>query len=118
MPTEKLTMRKIRDILKLHHEQKFSNREIGRSLDVSPGTIANYLSRAKAAQIPWPLSDEWDEDRLYQSLFPSASQTSEAQRPLPDMVKINQELKRKGVTLLLLWYEYKSTHPNGYGYSR
>ena len=102
MPTEKLTMRKIRDVLKLHHEQKCSNREIGRSLGISPGTVANYLVRAKSAQIPWPLSDEWDEDTLYQSLFPPASQTSGTQRPLPDMVKINQELKRKGVTLLLL----------------
>lgn len=69
MPTEKLTMRKIRDILKLHHEKKCSNKEIGRSLSVSPGTISSYLSRAKAVQIPWPLSDEWDEDKLYQSLF-------------------------------------------------
>ena len=65
-----------------------------------------------------PLSDEWDEDKLYQSLYPPASQPSGTQRPLPDMVKINQELKRKGVTLLLLWYEYRSNHPNGYGYSR
>lgn len=80
--------------------------------------MANYLVRAKAAQIPWPLSDEWDEDKLYQSLFPPTSQTNGTQRPLPDMVKINQELKRKGGTLLLLWYEYKSIHPNGYGYSR
>ena len=118
MPTEKLSMRKIRDVLKLHHEQKCSNREIGRSLGISPGTVANYLVRSKVAQIPWPLSDEWDEDKLYQSLFPPASPPNGTQRPLPDMVKINQELKRKGVTLLLLWYEYKSIHPNGYGYSR
>ena len=57
MPTEKLSMHKIRDVLKLHHEKKCSNREIGRSLGISPGTVANYLTRAKDAQIPWPLSD-------------------------------------------------------------
>ncbi|HHS8262908.1 TPA: IS21 family transposase [Legionella anisa] len=118
MPTERLTMRKIRDVLKLHYEQKYSNREVGRSLGISPGTVASYLSRAKAAQIAWPLPDDLDEDRLYQRLFQPASEAGEVQRPLPDMVKINQELKRKGVTLLLLWYDYKSRHPDGYGYSR
>ena len=118
MPTEQLSMRKIRDILKLHYEQKQTNRNISRSLGLSPSTVSSYLSRAKIAQIPWPLPDDWNEDSLHEALFRPASATEESQRPLPDMVKIHQELKRKGVTLLLLWYDYKSHHPNGYGYSR
>ena len=117
MATEKLTMRKIRDVLRLHYEQNLSNRKIGRSLKVSPGTVSNYLVRAKTANIDWPLSDEWTEDKLYASLFPAAS-GDEISRALPDWAKTHQELKRKGVTLMSLWHEYQSCHPNGIGYSR
>lgn len=118
MATEKLTMRKIRDVLRLHHEQNLSNREIGRSLGVSPGTVSNYLARAKAAEIDWPLSDEWTENKLYASLFPLTPHAGVALQTLPDWVKTHQELKRKGVTLMLLWHEYKNCHPGGVGYSR
>lgn len=111
-------MRKIREVLRLHYEQGRTNREIGRSLKISPGTVSNYLTRTKAAKVSWPLSDEWTEDKLYTTLFPQTSQANKKQGPLPDMGKIHQELKRKGVTLLLLWYEYQSQQPGGYGYSR
>jgi transposase len=118
MATEKLTMRKIRAVLKLHHEKNLSNREVGRSLQISPGTVSNYLARAKAAKIDWPLSDDWTEDKLYASLFPPIPSGGEAPRLFPDLVKTHQELKRKGVTLMLLWHEYQACHPGGIGYSR
>jgi len=118
MPTEKLSMRKIREILRLRYEHGCNHRDIGRSVGVSPSTVGSYLRHAKMAGLKWPLPHDLDEERLYARLFPPVPDTDKTQRPLPDLVKINQELKRKGVTLLLLWYDYKSQHPTGYGYSR
>lgn len=117
MPTERLSMRKILDMLRLHHQEGLSNRQIARSLKISPGTVSHYLTRARAARISWPVSDEWDEDKLYELLFPQELKHID-NRPLPDMNWVHKELKRKGVTLLLLWYEYRIQNPKGYGYSR
>lgn len=118
MPTEKLSMRKIREILRLRHEHGCNHREIARSVGASPSTVGAYLRQAKMAGLSWPLPDEMDENQLYERLFPPTPESIESQRPLPDLVCINQELKRKGVTLLLLWYDYRSQHPTGYAYSR
>ncbi len=115
MPTEKLSMRKIKEILKLHYEG-VSNREIARRFNISAGSVSNYLTRAKAAELIWPLPDEWTEDKIYGVLFPVTSKNQS--HPLPDFGKIHKELKRKGVTLMLLWYEYQSQNSNGYSYSR
>lgn len=110
-------MRKILDILRLHHEEGFSNRAISRSLGISSGTISNYLCRARAAGLTWPLVPDLNEDALYDRLFPKAIEP-QSKRSLPDLAWIHKELKRKGVTLLLLWYEYRNQHPNGYSYSQ
>jgi len=115
MPTEKLSMRKIREILKLHYET-VSNREIARRLGVGAGSVSRYLARAKAANLSWPLADDWTNEKIYSVLFPTTSRNPSY--PLPDFGKVHKELKRKGVTLMLLWYEYQSQHPNGYSYSR
>jgi len=108
-------MRKIREILRLHYES-VGNREIARRLKMSPGSVSNYLIRAKAADLVWPLSEEWTEDKIYSVLFPKGNNKSTHQ--CPDFNKVHKELKRKGVTLLLLWYEYLAQNPHGYSYSR
>lgn len=118
MATEKLSMRKILDILRLHHAEGLSNRAIAKSVGISAGTVSYYLSRARVAGISWPLVPDLNEEGLYELLFPTAVDTKQSQRPLPDMTWIYKELKRKGVTLLLLWYDYRSQHPNGYSYSQ
>lgn len=115
MPTEKLSMRKIKEILKLHYEH-VSNREIARRLGIGAGSVSRYLTRAKAAKLSWPLTDDWTNEKIYSVLFPTTSRNPSY--PLPDFGKVHKELKRKGVTLMLLWYEYQSQHPNGYSYSR
>jgi transposase len=115
MPTEKVSMRKIKEILKLNHE-KVSNREIARRLRVGAGSVSRYLARAKDANLVWPLSEEWSEDKIYSVLFPI--ENKKTTHPLPDFSKVHQELKRKGVTLMLLWYEYQQQTPGGYSYSR
>ncbi len=115
MPTEKVSMRKIKEILKLNYEN-VSNREIARRLRVGAGSVSRYLARAKEANLVWPLNDDWSEDKIYSVLFPT--ETKKTTHPLPDFGKVHQELKRKGVTLMLLWYEYQQQHPDGYSYSR
>lgn len=115
MPTEKLSMRKIKTVLKLHHEN-IGNREIARRLNISAGSVSNYITRARSAGLKWPLNDDWTEDKIYSVLFPSTSKNPSC--PHPDFGKVHKELKRQGVTLMLLWYEYQSQYPNGYSYSR
>lgn len=63
-------MRKIKEILRLHFEQKLGQRQIARSVNISQSTVHEYLARAKEAGIRWPLGQEWDEARLESALFP------------------------------------------------
>lgn len=107
-------MRKIFEILRQHHELHHSTREIGRSLNVSPGTVPNYLYRAKSAGISWPLSTDMSEEALYNLLFLPV-EPSAKKRVLPDWEKVHAELRRKGVTLMLLWREYRDIHAEGVG---
>jgi len=115
MPTEKVSMRKIKEVLRLNN-QGLGNREIARRLNISAGSVSNYLTRTKSAGLAWPLSGEWCDDKIYSVLFPATSKNPS--HPHPDFGKVHKELKRKGVTLMLLWYEYQSQQPKGYSYSR
>jgi len=72
--------------------------------------------RAVAAGLSWPLPDELDDHGLEQ--FCSASGAVGIVRPTPDWKYVHVELRRKGVTLQLLWLEYREDHPDGYGYSQ
>jgi transposase len=118
MAQERLTMRKIREILRLKYEAKLSNRAIAGACKVSNSTVGEYLRRAKTAGISWPIGDI-DEDELYKQLFPE-KERDPTQRviPLPDWEEIRKEKLRKGVTLQLLWQEYKEKHPEGFQYSQ
>ncbi len=110
-------MRKIREILRLKHEAGLTNRQIAHSCGLSRSTIANYLERAGKAGLAWPLPDTLDEEELHQRLFGDTPPLAPT-RPLPDMAHIHKELRRKHVTLQLLWEEYRAEHPNGYSYTQ
>lgn len=119
MPTEKLSMRKIKQILQLHYESGLSRRAISVAVGTSYGSVANYLNRAEKAGVSWPLSDDMDERELGRLLFPSQPSSKHCQFVDPDYPKVQQELKHKGVTKLLLWEEYRQSHPNdGYSYAQ
>jgi transposase len=109
-------MRKIHLVLRLFFEARLSMRAIARSIQASPATVGDYIRRAKAAGLTWPLPDELDERRLEARLFPNKS-ASKSTVPLPDWAQVHTELRRKGVTLSLLWQEYKAAHPDGLQYS-
>jgi transposase len=119
MPAKReLTMRQIRQMLRLHHDG-VSAREIGRTLGVARSTIQDNLKRAAAAGLAWPLEAELTEDILEQRLFARAGVRSGfRRRSEPDWATLARELKRPGVNLMVLWEEYRDRHPDGYGYSR
>ena len=118
MPRERLSMRKIKEILRLKHQAGLPNRQIARSCGLSHTTVATDLERAEKAGLSWPLPDTLDEDQLHQQLLGPPSSDLAPARPLPEWAYIHQELKRKGVTRQLLWEEYRAVHPNGYGYTQ
>ncbi len=117
MPEHRMTMHKAREILRLKWGQGLSNREVGRSVKASPATVSSCLMRAKAAVLSWPLPEAVDDAALEALLYPRKG--SRKGRPQPDLKHIYRELKRKGVTLELLWMEYKAAHgERGYQYSQ
>jgi transposase len=119
MATKRLSMRKIKEILRLRHEVGLSRRAIAASLNVGYGTVVNYLKRAKTAGVDWPLPDDMDERDLGRLLFPSQPATGQRRFSEPDYPQIHLELKQKGVTKLLLWQEYRQCHPDdGYSYAQ
>lgn len=111
-------MRKIKEILRLKHEVGLGLRQIARSQGLSHSTVSDYLARAEAAGIAWPLPEDLDEAALEARLFPGNASEAGRGRAEPDWAQVHQELRRKGVTLQLLWLEYKQEHPDGYQYSR
>jgi len=110
-------MRQVREVLRLKHAVGRSLREIAGVVGVSPATAMEYVRRAEAAGIGWPVPESMDDAALEGLLFPAPAEPRVA-RPEPDWAEIHGEMKRKGVTLALLWQEYRVGRPDGYGYSR
>ncbi len=111
-------MRKIRDVLRLRAQGGLSHRQIASSLGLGRTTVTEYLHRAEEAGLTWPLPADLEEAALERRLFPAGIPFDPHPRPLPDWATIHQELRRKEVTLFLLWQEYRAVHPEGYQYSR
>jgi transposase len=118
MATERVPMRKIREILRLKWVSQRSHREVARSLGVSAGTVAAVVSRARALALTWTAVEALSDETLERQLFGSpAAAIGEGSRPAPDLAYLHQELRRPGVTLELLHVEYLAAHPTGYRYS-
>jgi transposase len=117
MARQPKTMRQIKEILRLKH-QSFSIRQIAAGTGVPVSTVGDYLKRAELAGIKWPIPEDWTEDQLHERLLGVPEVSLPLSQELPDWAQVRQELQRKGVTLRLLWQEYRQSHPDGYGYSR
>ena len=100
-------MRNIHEVLRLKWEKQLSHRAIASSCGISCGTVSNYVQRAQAAGLTWPLPADLTEEALYERLFPSAAPAAGRTIPQPDWTHLHTELRRKGVTLRLLWVEYR-----------
>ena len=117
MPRERLSMRTIREVLRLRWEAGLSQREIGLSCRLGRSTVRDYLVRAEAAGLGWPLPEGMGDEALERRLFPPPA-PSGVRRPVPEWATLHHELRRKGMTLALLSQEYREAHPDGYGYSQ
>ena len=118
MAAERLSMRTIKEVLRLKWEKKFSNQQISQSCNIARSTIRGYLARAQNAGLSWPLPSDLDDGSLEAIMFPPAPTKAPDKGGLPAMESIRKELNRKGVTLYLLWLEYKAANPDGYQYSQ
>ncbi|QND61625.1 IS21 family transposase (plasmid) [Mesorhizobium huakuii] len=117
MPTERLSMRRIRELLRLKYESGLSSRLIAKSLGISKGAVGIYLHRANAAKLTWPLPEAMTDTSLERLLFPGQVCVKTDRGPEPDWAHVDRELRRPGVTRSLLWVEYRTDRPNGYGYT-
>ena len=111
-------MRQVREVLRLKHVCGHSGHRIAAAIGISRYTVAEYLRRAAVVGITWPVPAELDDVALERTLFTPPFAATEAQRPQPDWARIHAELRRPGVTLALLWQEYRAGHLDGFGYSR
>ena len=119
MPRRRIPVRKIKEALRLKFSCGLADRQVARSLGVARSTAAEYFRRFSASGLPYPLPEEVDDAVLSTRLFPhTSSLPPPLSRPLPDFPNLNRELRTKGVTLMLLWEEYRQEHPDGYQYSR
>jgi len=116
MSRKRISMRKIKEVLRLKFEVGLSYDAIGQSCNIGHTTVGEYLKRAKDAGLKWPLPEDMDDSLLENLLYPGAL-FRETERPSPDWEHVHKELKKKNVTLFLLWQEYKETYTDGYEYS-
>ena len=116
MAAARLSMRTIKEILRLKWEHHLSKKQIAVSCNIARSTITDYLRRAERAGLTRPLPEDLDDAKLQSILFPSREGICH-QGKRPDMGAIYKELSHKGVTLQQLWLEYKQSNPAGYQYS-
>ncbi|MBI5346433.1 MAG: IS21 family transposase [Chlamydiae bacterium] len=110
-------MRKIKEAFRLRFLEKRSFEEIARNLNIGETTAREYIFRAQRVGINWPLPNDMDEEALEKVLYPSKD--TKENPAIPDFAMVHKELKKKGVTLTLLWREYQDIHgEKGYGYSQ
>ncbi|MFC6138534.1 IS21 family transposase [Paraburkholderia silvatlantica] len=116
MSNKRLSMRQIKEVLRLRFVCERSQREIATTIGLSSATVWDYLDRARRAQLDFEKAIALDEAALEALLFPPPPSLSRT-RPMPNWPLVHRELGRKGVTLDLLWNEYRAQEPEGYGYS-
>ena len=121
MANTRLSMRKIKEVLRLTHDGALNTRQIALSLNISRSTVKDYQARAQKAGFSWPLPEDLTEEALEEKLFPPLVGTQAPAKALPDFDYIYRELKthkKFNLTLDQLWREYREQHPQGYQYSQ
>jgi transposase len=112
-------MRRIREVLRLKWRLGLSHRQIKRSVRLGYGTVCDYLQRAMLKKLSWEQVERLSDAELEDRLFPRPTSGSSGDRESPEWTGVHRDLKKKGVTLALLWQEYRErAAEGGYGYSR
>lgn len=118
MPAERITMRQAREIIRLK-SSSVSAHEISRRLGMARSTVREALKRAESAELSWPLPEDMTDTALEAALYANRrSKRGHRRIDEPDWSAVHREMKRKHVTLLILWDEYIVSNPEGYSYSR
>src|SRR3954453_15815018 len=118
MPAERIAMRQVREVLRLK-VAGVSGNEIARRVGVASSTVRLTLKRLAVAGLIWPLPAELTDTVREAQLFTEAGKKQgHRRRAEPDWAAVHRELKRKHVTLQILWDEYIEQNPDGYRYSR
>jgi transposase len=119
MPTERIAMRRVREMLRLTLDAGLPLSETARRMGVARSTLREMVQRVERSGLPWPLPLELSDADLEARLYGEAgTKQGHRRRPEPDWAALNRELKKKHVTLQILWDEYIEVHPDGYRYSR
>ena len=116
--SQRVSMRKIREILRLKWQLNRSNREIAISVKISSSTVSECVRRARNAKLSWPLDDSLDDQALERLLYKVPENRVDTSSLKINWVDVHHQMKRKGVTLQLLWHEYKAQYPAGISYTR
>ena len=111
-------MRKVREVLRLRWGCGLSERTVAASSSLARSTVAKYTQRAKEEGLSWPLPEGLTDEGLERLLFPSGHEDAVGPRFMPDWMEVHQQLRHKGVTLRLVWEEYKEAHPEGLQYTQ
>lgn len=117
MPNERLTMRKVREILRQKQELGLSHREVAEGLGVSTGSVTKVVARAAKAGLDWTQASTMTDEAVEEALY-GRGKPFQRGRPKADPVWVHTELKKAGVTLELLHLEYLRDHPDGYRYTQ
>lgn len=115
MARRRISMRKIKEVLRLVHSLKLSQTQTAKICNTSRSTVQEYLMRANAAGIKWPIDSGISDAELEAKLY---SETKPKNKDVLDFEYLITELKRPNVTKQLLWEEYKQDNPDGYQYTR
>jgi transposase len=119
MPTERIAMRRVREMLRLRLDAGLAAREVARRTGVAPSTLREMFQRFRRSGLSWPLPLELSDPDLETRLYgPAGTKQGHRRRAEPDWAAVNRELKRKHVSLQILWDEYIEINPDGYRYSR
>src|ERR1700688_2839412 len=118
MARMRMSMRKIREVLRLTHELGLSVRQVREATGVGKTAVSEYVSRARVIGITWPIPTEITDAELERQLFTPAGFHEGSTKPLPDWTKVHEELKRRCVTLMILGEDDRAAYVEGSGYSR
>src|SRR5204863_8282920 len=119
MPAERVSMRRVREILRLTYARGATERAMAQSWGIARSTVAGTLDRLAAAELGWPLPAALSDRVLEAMLYAGpGTQRGSRRKAEPEWTHVHHELRRPGVTLMLLWEEYRQREPGGYGYSR
>ncbi len=119
MPAERVAMGQVREIIRLKFSARVPTREIARRLGIAASTVRGTLRRFESAGLSWPLPDGMTDGKLEAALYTNrGTKQGHRRHAEPNWPTVHQELKRKHVSLLIVWDEYIAANPGDYSYSR